>query len=95
MPSEVDNSPAKSTLGSFIRSVLSVRNLVMVAAGVLAGASLSVLGKEAIVVPLVGATPGILVGVVGLVVALAVYQRGSCCDNCGAKECGDSCSYDP
>ncbi len=101
MPSETGGSTTNSTLSSFVRTALSVRNLVMVTAGVLAGASLAVLGKEVVVVPLLGALPGALVGGVGLIVALAVYRQGSCCDNCGAKECGcagdcgDSCSYDP
>jgi hypothetical protein len=73
----------------------------MLAAGILAGASIVVVGKDAVVVPVVGTMSGTLVGVVGLVVALAVYQQGNCCDNCGTKECGctgdcgDSCSYDP
>jgi len=73
----------------------------MVAAGILAGASIGFLGRDTVVVPVVGSTSGTLVGVVGLVVALAVYQQRDCCDSCGTKECGcsgdcgDRCSHDP
>ncbi len=101
MPSETDGSISEHTLSSFVRTVISVRNLVMVVAGILAGSSIAVLGKDAVVVPLVGSIPGILVGAVGLAVALAVYREGSCCDDCRNKECdctdecGDSCSYNP
>jgi len=101
MASETDGSTAESTLRSFVRTVISVRNLAMVAAGVLAGASIATMGKGTIGVPVVGTLSGTLVGAVGLVVALAVYRQGSCCDNCGTKDCGctgdcdSSCSYDP
>ncbi len=73
----------------------------MVVAGVLAGYSIVVLGKDAVVVPFLGSVPGVLVGVVGLTVAFTVYRRASCCDDCSDKacgctgECGDSCSHDP
>lgn len=99
MPSGTDGSMAVSAFGSFARTVLSVRNIVMVVAGVLAGASLVFLGEEAVVVPLIGSAPGILVGAVGFVTALAIYRQAGC--NCSTKECGcsdecgDSCSYDP
>lgn len=99
MASEGDSPPAVSAFGSFARSVLSVRTIVMVVAGLLAGASLVFIGEEAVVVPFIGATPGPLVGAIGLVTALAIYRQAGC--SCGGKECGcsgdcgDSCSYDP
>lgn len=49
MPSETD-SPS-SPLSASVRTALSVRNVVMLCAGVLAGASLVFLGKETVAVP--------------------------------------------
>lgn len=98
MPSKTNGSIAVSALGSFARTVRSIRTVVMVVAGILAGASLVFLGDETVAVPLIGSAPGTLVGAVGLVTALAIYRQAGY--NCGAKECGcsgecgDSCSYD-
>lgn len=100
MPSGTDSTKWKRTVGSSLRGLFSVRNAIMLAAGILAGYSISVIGESTVAVPFAGSVPGVLVGVVGLAVALGVYRRGSCCDNCGKKacgcsgECGDSCSYD-
>ncbi|WP_135533270.1 hypothetical protein [Halostella pelagica] len=101
MTSETNGPLTKHGIASFVRELISVRTLVMLLAGVLAGYSISVLGEDAVVVPLVGSVPGTVFGVVGVAVALAVSQRGDCYDDCGEKacgctdECGDSCSYDP
>jgi hypothetical protein len=100
MPSEADTPTSESSLRSSVRSVLSIRNMTMLCAGVVAGASLTVLGEATVAVPFLGSASGTLLGVVGLVVAFAVYQQGSCCDDRGTKDCGctgrcgDSCSYD-
>lgn len=99
MASGEDKSTPTSVLGSVVGDGDSVRALVTAFAGVLAGASVVVLGKDAVVVPLIGAVPGIAVGGVGLAVAFAAYQQWSSC-NCGEGDCGctdecaDSCSYD-
>lgn len=100
MSSETDGLGADSPFSSFVRTVVSVRNFLMLAAGTVAGASLVVLGKEVVIVPVLGATPGTLVGALGLAVAFVVSHQSSCCSNCETKECGcsgecgDSCSYD-
>lgn len=98
MPSETDSSTASSALSSGVRTAFSVRNLLMVAAGILAGADLVFIGKDAVVVPLIGSIPGPVVGVIGLVVGLVVYRQQGC--NCGGEcgcsgDCDDRCSYDP
>ena len=99
MASGTDDSTATGTLSSIADSAFTVRNLVMVIAGVLAGYSISVLGRDAVVLPVVGSLPGAAVGAVGLVAAFAVYRQWNDC-GCGGTECGctgdcgDSCSYD-
>jgi hypothetical protein len=98
MPSKTDSSAASSTLSSGVRTVFSVRNLLMVAAGVLAGAGIVFVGKDAVVVPLIGSIPGPVIGGIGLAVGFAVYRRKGC--NCGepcgcSGDCDDRCSYDP
>lgn len=98
MPSETDSSTASSALRAGVRTVFSVRNLLMVAAGVLAGAGIVFMGKDAVVVPLIGSIPGPVVGVIGLVVGFAVYRQKGC--NCGEEcgcsgDCDDRCSYEP
>jgi hypothetical protein len=101
MPSKTDTRPSESTLSSSVRALLGIRNIVMLCAGVLAGASLSFLETGEAFVPLFGSVPGTLIGALGLVVAFAVFQWGRCCDTCGtedcgcAGECGDRCSHDP
>ena len=99
MVSGTDDSLLESPAARLLGEVLSVRNLVLVITGMLAGYSVAVLGTDTVAVPLVGSLPGTAVGVVGLVVALTVYRQwGGCgCGNaeCGCSgECGDSCSYD-
>jgi hypothetical protein len=101
MPSKTDTRTSESTLGSSVRTLFSIRNIVMLCAGVLAGGSLSFLGTGDAFVPFFGSVPGTLTGALGLVVALAVFQWGRCCDTCGTEdcgctgECGDRCPHDP
>ena len=72
----------------------------MLLLGVLAGASLGVLDHGTVVLPVVGALPGTVVGAVGLAVSVGAYRRVGCggdCDgaDCGcAGDCGGRCSYD-
>ena len=99
MASGTDDPTATTALSSVAETVTSVRNLLMVIAGVVAGFSIAVLGREAVIFPVVGSLPGPAVGAVGLVAAFAVYRQWSDCGcgdtECGcASECGDSCSYD-
>lgn len=82
------------------RSVASVRGLALLCAGVLTGVGVTLLGGGAVAVPYLGSVPGTPLGAVGIAVAVALYWRGGCCDDCGETacgctgECGDSCSYD-
>ncbi len=100
MASDPDAPTPKRRVLAPVREAVDRGSIVMLFTGVLAGYSLTVLGTDAVVVPLVGSLPGTLVGAAGIVVAFGVYRRSSCCDDCGEKECrcagtcGDSCSYD-
>ena len=97
----------KSRLVAKIRDWIGIRTLVIVCVGGLAGYSLSVLGTDAVIVPVIGSVPGFLLGTAGLLVAVSVYTQVGCCENCNqttfgfgsdcgcAGDCGDSCSYDP
>lgn len=96
-PSEIDGTMPKR----LVRTAISRNTLLMVVAGIVAGASITALGTDAVIVPFVGSVPGTFAGVTGLVVGLAIYRRRSCCNDCGTKDCGctgdcgDSRSYDP
>lgn len=100
MPSESDSAVA-STILSSVRNVLTVRNLVMLLAGILAGAGIAMVGQDTVVLPFIGASSGVLVGGVSLLLGLVVYWRGSCRGDCASAGCGcsgqctDSCSYNP
>lgn len=93
-----------TTVVARVRDRLGVRTVGTVLAGVLAGASLGVLGKDAVVVPVAGSVPGVVPGTVGVLVALGAYRRVGCCEECGGSplgsdcdctgDCGDSCSCD-
>lgn len=90
-----------------VRERIGVHTLLVVFSGVLAGYSLSVLGKDAVVVPVVGSVPGLLLGAVGLLSAFGAYRQVGCCGECNQRtygmkggcgcddDCGDSFSYDP
>ncbi|WP_226021289.1 hypothetical protein [Halomicrobium salinisoli] len=100
MSSEAGGAASERGIASRVRSAASVRGIALLCAGVLAGASIGLLGDGAVVVPYVGSVPGTLAGAAGIAVALGLFQRGGCCDDCGESgcgctgECGDSCSYD-
>lgn len=89
-----------------VRNRIRVHTLVVLLAGVLAGSSLSVVGKDTVLVPVLGTVPGVLLGSIGVLVAIGVYRQVGCCESCNQTtigfgsgcrcegECGDSCSYD-
>ncbi len=83
-----------------------VPNFVVICAlGAVAGYSVSLLDTAAITVPLLGAVPGGILGLVGIAASVAAYAQFGCCgpsllggdDNeCGCNgECSDRCSFDP
>lgn len=93
MSSEADEQPSRRKIRSAVRETVGVNLVVMAVVGVLAGYSISVLGKDVVVVPVVGSVSGLLLGTAGLVAAAGVYRRlGSDCGCTG--DCGDSCSYE-
>lgn len=90
MSSETDGRTSERRVLSGVREAVGVNQVVMLLLGVLAGASVSVLEKDAVA----GSVSGLLLGTAGLAVAAVVYRRfGSDCGCTGS--CGDSCSYDP
>jgi len=94
MSSESDSRTVRERVPSALRDAADQNNAVMLLLGVLTGASIALLGNDAVAVPVLGSVPGLLVGGVGLAVAAVVYRRtGSGCGCDG--DCGDSCSYDP
>ncbi len=101
MSSETDSPTPGRDAVAVVRDAVGVRGLAMLVAGVLAGASLSLLGEGTVAVPVIGTVPGAVLGAVGLVTAVGVYRRGGCCGDCGEKDCGctgscdDSCSHEP
>lgn len=96
-----------SRLVTKLRDWVGIRTLLIMAVGVLAGYSLSVLGTDAVIVPVIGSVPGFLLGTAGLLVAVSVYTQVGCCEDCNQTtsgfgsgcgctgDCGDRCSYDP
>lgn len=92
---------------SRIRDAVGVHTLASVLLGVTAGYSLLLLGTDVVSLPVVGAVPGLLVGVVGLTATAIVFRKIGCCGSCGSRsvglstecgcsdECGDRCSYGP
>lgn len=88
--SEIDEQAASAGLLASVREAVSLNAVLMLMAGGLAGASVVSLDEQAIVVPVVGAVPGWLLGGVGLLVAGLLYNRQGGC-NCSG-DCGDSCS---
>ena len=97
MPSEASGGYVVTRLASAVRRAVGVRAVAMAALGVLAGFSIASFGEDAVALPIVGETPGLVVGTVGLLVAAVTYTRVGGCENCGSGNCtcGDSCSVDP
>jgi hypothetical protein len=94
MSSKTDDPTAAQRIGAEIREAVSTSTIIMVVVGVLAGYSIGVIGKDAVVLPFVGSVPGLPLGVVGLLATAGIYRQfGSKCGCAG--DCGDSCSYDP
>ncbi|MFT4947323.1 MAG: hypothetical protein ACI8TL_001565 [Natronomonas sp.] len=95
MSSQADESPPAGPLRSAAGAVVTLSNLAMLLAGVLAGYSIGVLGRETVALPLIGSAPGLAVGSVGLLAAVVVYRQWGCCTGGSAEcdcsgECGDS-----
>ncbi len=100
MPSETDGPGRRFDPRSPVRNVASGRVLTMLLAGVLAGYGIGVIDDGSVLLPVLGPVPGLWVGSVVIAVAVLVYRRAGCCDDCGERDCGcsgdcgDRCSYD-
>lgn len=93
MPSDTTDRPGGRL--SAVRRFLSRRSIAMLSLGLLAGASLGALDEPTVVLPLVGALPGWLLGASGLAVGAVGYTRLGGCGGCGdGCDCEGSCSID-
>ena len=97
MPSRTNDRSAVQSLLSSLRDAVSTRLVTMTVLGVLAGYSIAILGEDAVALPVLGETSGLVVGAVGLLVSAAVYTQVGGCENCASGDCNctDSCSVDP
>jgi len=97
MPSRTNDGSRTQSLLTSVRDAVSTRLVTMTTLGVLAGYSIAVLGEDAVALPALGETPGLVVGAVGLLVSAAVYTQVGGCQNCASGDCNctDSCSVDP
>ena len=81
------------SLVSALEARLAPRFVLMLAVGVLGGASTQWLARDSVALPLVGTAPGAVVGGAGLLVAgIAYYQYGCLGADCGCSgSCDGSC----
>ncbi|WP_247730915.1 hypothetical protein [Halovivax limisalsi] len=102
-----DAGPAAipSRFVAWVRTAVGRTTVLILLTGVLAGVSLGIVGNGSIALPVLGSVSGAVVGGVGLLVAVTVYLRVGCCEECDSVtlgsdcgcggECGDRCAVDP